>query len=419
MRIDVRRIGSADLVAVAGVIDESTAPALRAVLDARIAEGRATLIFDASQVRRIDDAGIAALAAASAIAASHDGLLRVFAARGHVLWSLRAHGAGITICATDRPAQIIAEFAEPDHAEPDQAESDQAGSNHAEPDHAHDHAVHDEIGPDHAARRWPGSQNITVHALLAAAARFERRDPHRVALRNQAIEDSLPLARHLALRFRDRGEPVDDLVQVAAVGLVHAVDGYDHARGRAAPWHGFTGYATPTVVGEIRRHFRDTTWRIAVPRRVRQLRADVLAVARDPSAAPGLTARPGADPTTDDLARHLGVTPREIAEALAAGRFFQPLSLNEITGDEAADGDSAPPVALGVVDHRFEAVDDRESMGPLLATLPARERHLLRLRYLAGLTQSQIAIELGISQMHVSRLLNRALRQLRVTLSNR
>jgi RNA polymerase sigma-B factor len=250
--------------------------------------------------------------------------------------------------------------------------------------------------------RWPGSRGITVHCLLAAAASLPEDAPERADLRRQAIEDNIGFAQRLARRFRDRGEPVDDLTQVAMVGLVNAVDGYDPARGCE-----FAGYATPTIVGEIRRYFRDKGWRIKVPRRLQELRLQVN------RARVELSQSMSASPTVADLARYLDVSEDDVVEAIEVARLYHPVSLSAPAGPDSDIGVADP---IGDVDPGMEAVENRESVKPLLASLPERERRILTMRFFHDMTQSQIAAEIGISQMHVSRLLTSTLAKLREAL---
>jgi RNA polymerase sigma-B factor len=243
-----------------------------------------------------------------------------------------------------------------------------------------------------------------VHALLAATAHLSADSADRVELRRQAIEHGMPLARRLARRFRDRGEPGEDLTQVAMVGLVNAIDGYDPARGCE-----FAGYATPTIVGELRRYFRDKGWRIRVPRRLQELRLRVN------QASAELSQTRASTPTIADIAKHLSVPEAEVAEAVEAGLLYQPLSLSG-PGGSGTELELVDP--LGSDDPAMEVVEQRESVRPLLATLSDRERDILRMRFFGDMTQSQIADRLGISQMHVSRLLSQTLGSLRAALAD-
>src|SRR5690606_29523363 len=253
------------------------------------------------------------------------------------------------------------------------------------------------------ATPWPGSRDITVHALLGAVAHLPADSPDRTELRRQAIEHGMPLARRLARRFRDRGEPGEDLAQVAMVGLVNAIDGYDPGRGCE-----FAGYATPTIVGELRRYFRDKGWRIRVPRRLQELRLRVN------QASAELSQTRAATPTIADIANHLSVPESEVAEAVEAGMLYQPLSLS---GPGLPGGPLDREDPLGSDDPAIDVVEQRESVRPLLATLSERERDILRMRFFGEMTQSQIADRLGISQMHVSRLLARTLGGFRAALA--
>jgi RNA polymerase sigma-B factor len=216
--------------------------------------------------------------------------------------------------------------------------------------------------------------------------------------RDQLVEMHLPLVEYLARRFAGRGEPLDDLIQVGTIGLIKAVDRFDLARGVE-----FSTYATPTVVGEIKRHFRDKGWTVRVPRRLQELRAALA------TATGTLTQNLGRSPTVTELAELLELNEEEVIEGLESANAYAAVSL-EATDDE--DGMSVLDT-LGETDEALEGVEYRESLKPLLDSLPERERRILVLRFFGNLTQSQIATELGISQMHVSRLLARTLSQLR------
>jgi RNA polymerase sigma-B factor len=222
-------------------------------------------------------------------------------------------------------------------------------------------------------------------------------------LRDELVEMHLPLVEYLARRFRNRGEPYDDLVQVATIGLIKSVDRFDSERGVE-----FSTYATPTIVGEIKRHFRDKGWTIRVPRRLQELK---LALTK---ATAELAQRNSRAPTVAELAKHLEMTEEEVLEGLESANAYSAVSLD---APEGGDSDS-PSVAdsLGMEDEALEGVEYRESLKPLLEQLPPREKRILMLRFFGNQTQSQIAAELGISQMHVSRLLARTLAQLRAGL---
>ncbi|MHB1612837.1 MAG: RNA polymerase sigma factor SigF [Actinomycetes bacterium] len=223
-------------------------------------------------------------------------------------------------------------------------------------------------------------------------------------LREEIIATHLPLAQHLARRFHDRGEPGDDLRQVATVGLIKAVDRFDPNRGVE-----FTTFATPTILGELKRHFRDTGWAIHVPRRLQELGMAMSA------ATSTLTQDLGRSPTVGELADHLGVRERDVLDAIESARAYTTASLDS-TSTSLDDGGGSLADTVGAEDPSLDIVEYRASLRPLLATLPARERQIIVLRFFRGLTQSQIAAEVGLSQMHVSRLLARSLGQLRAGL---
>ena len=378
MRIDVRRLGRADLVLVEGTLDMATTPRLRAVLDARLAEGRHEVVVDLCRVKLLDAGAVNAFIKVADTAERLGGGLRAIGARGLALEVLQIVGVDKRLRAYDEPEEILGEYAEGTDPEERRA-----------------------TGADPCAH-WPGSRDITVHGLLSAAMALPTASPERGELRAQAIEDNIPFAQRLARRFRDRGEPVDDLTQVAMIGLVNAVDGYDPDRGCE-----FAGYATPTIVGEIRRYFRDKGWRIKVPRRLQELRLQVNRARVD------LSQSMAGSPSVSDIARHLDVTEEDVAEAIEVARLYNPISLSAPAGPDT-DLDIADP--LGDLDPGMEAVENRESVKPLLASLPDRERRILTMRFFGDMTQSQIASELGISQMHVSRLLSQTLQKLRTAL---
>ncbi len=239
-----------------------------------------------------------------------------------------------------------------------------------------------------------------ARALFAELVVLDAEDARRTRVRDELVEMHLPLVEYLARRFRNRGEPLDDLVQVATIGLIKSVDRFDLERGVE-----FSTYATPTIVGEIKRHFRDKGWAIRVPRRLQELKLSLT------KATGELAQRNGRSPTVAELATHLGMTEEEVLEGLESANAYSAVSLD---APDSGDDDS-PAVAdtLGVTDESLEGVEYRESLKPLLERLPPREKKILLLRFFGNMTQSQIAAELGISQMHVSRLLARTLTQLR------
>jgi RNA polymerase sigma-B factor len=263
----------------------------------------------------------------------------------------------------------------------------------------HLRSEHVDVPPDTDHRRGP-EEREAVTELFAALRMLPAGHPHREELRNRLVERYLPLAGQLASRFRDRGQPLEDLTQVATIGLIQSVERFDPQYGAQ-----FSTFAIPTIVGELKRHFRDHSWAIHVPRSLQELRQRLNAATAE------LSQRSGRSPTVTELAAHLEVTDEEILEALEAGNAYSTLSL-----DAPAQGDEDQPAivdSLGDDDADLTMVENRESLKPLLAGLPCRERKILLLRFYGNMSQTQIAEELGISQMQVSRLLSRTLKQLR------
>jgi RNA polymerase sigma-B factor len=246
-----------------------------------------------------------------------------------------------------------------------------------------------------------------LHPLLVHYAGLSEHDPERVPLREELITGYLPVAHHLAQRYARRGVPVDDLVQVATVGLIHAVDRYDPAVGG-----GFLAYAVPTMRGELRRYFRDHTWSMRVPRRIKDLH---VAVGR---ASTALSAELGRAPRPSEIAGRLDVPLEDVLEALQASEAYTSRSLDSAMAYEV-DGQAKLGDLLGQADARLELVEYRHALRPMLAELPERERTILVLRFFGDMTQTQIAEQIGVSQMHVSRLLSQTLARLRDQLSGR
>ncbi|WP_260729313.1 RNA polymerase sigma factor SigF [Dactylosporangium roseum] len=260
-------------------------------------------------------------------------------------------------------------------------------------------------GRTHAPSRANRETDAQAKALLSLMADLPA-GADRDRARTRLIELYIPLAEYLARRFRNRGEQFDDLVQVANLGLIKSVDGYDPTRGAA-----FTSYAIPMIVGELKRHFRDKGWDVRVPRRLQELRLEISKVSGD------LAQDLGRSPTVTDLATRLNVSEEEIIEGLDCGQAYRALSLDAPVGDAGDSGANGLGDLLGGEDPDMRNVENREALRPLLAKLPEREQKIIAMRFHGNLTQSQIAAELGISQMHVSRLLAGALRSLRAQLS--
>ena len=226
------------------------------------------------------------------------------------------------------------------------------------------------------------------------------RDP---GVRERLIEGHLGLVEYLARRFAGRGEPLDDLIQVATIGLVKAVDRFDPDREVE-----FSTYATPTIVGELKRHFRDKGWAVRVPRRLQELSL------RLGSVIGKLSQELQRSPTVAEIAKAAGTTEDEVLEGLDSAHAYRLISLDAPTGEEGLSYHEQ----IGNDDASLESLEDWVSVGPLVQQLPTRERRMLYLRFFKGLTQSEIAEQLGISQMHVSRLLAKTLATLREGLTD-
>jgi len=222
--------------------------------------------------------------------------------------------------------------------------------------------------------------------------------------REDLVHLHLPLVEHCARRFRNRGEPFEDLVQVGTIGLIKSIDRFDLERGVE-----FSTYATPTIIGEIKRYFRDKGWAIRVPRRLQELRMQI------GSASAELTQSLGRSPTPRELAELIGCTVEDVLDGIESSNAYSTLSLD--ASEDSEEGAAATMLdAIGIDDENLEHVEIRESIKPLLDRLDAREKKILLLRFFKNMTQSQIAEEIGVSQMHVSRLLSRTLEQLRTSL---
>ncbi|MGJ5832132.1 SigB/SigF/SigG family RNA polymerase sigma factor [Streptomyces ossamyceticus] len=238
----------------------------------------------------------------------------------------------------------------------------------------------------------------TTAAFTRLAAMDE--GPERDAVRDALVQAWLPMAHRIAGRFRNRGESLEDLRQVAAMGLVKAVDRYEPERGA------FESYAVPTITGEIKRHFRDRMWTLRVPRRVQDLRNKVRVARRELSQTSGAT-----EPSIADIAAHTGLTEEEVNAGMEALESFSALSLDA----EMSSGDDGYSLAdtLGSCDEAYDVVVDREAAKEGLRRLPERERAILYMRFFEDMTQNRIADRLGISQMHVSRLISRSCARVR------
>ena len=220
--------------------------------------------------------------------------------------------------------------------------------------------------------------------------------------REELIEQYMSLVRSLARRYSYRGEQLDDLVQIGSIGLIKAIDRFDLDRGVE-----LTTYATPNIIGEIKRHFRDRGWAVRVPRGLQELNVKLSKLVEE------LTVQYSRSPTIPELAKAAGVEEEEVLEALESGRAYSTLSLST-GGGTSEDGEELDPLeSLGEIEHQYEVSEDRAVLAPGFKVLDERERQILHLRFFEGLTQSQIAQQVGISQMHVSRLIRRALEKIR------
>jgi len=221
--------------------------------------------------------------------------------------------------------------------------------------------------------------------------------------RELLVQRHLPLVRALARRYAGRGESLEDIEQVGAIGLIKAIDRYELSREVA-----LTTYATPNVVGEIKRHFRDKGWAIRIPRGLQELNAKMS------STIERLTAKLGHSPSIAEIAQELQTTPEQVLEAMEAGSAYAPVSLS---AGPSGEGELDPMETIGTEDSNFERTEQRASLEPALELLPDREREILRMRFEDGLTQTQIAEQVGVSQMHVSRLIRKSLARMRAELS--
>ncbi|MFJ7337956.1 RNA polymerase sigma factor SigF [Streptomyces sp. NPDC101116] len=261
-------------------------------------------------------------------------------------------------------------------------------------------AASPEAAPAVAQRSSRGADTRALtQVLFAQLKELQPGTPEHDRVRGALIEANLPLVRYAAARFRSRNEPMEDVVQVGTIGLINAIDRFDPDRGVQFPT-----FAMPTVVGEIKRYFRDNVRTVHVPRRLHELWVQVNSATED------LTTSFGRTPTTTEIAERLRITEDEVLSCIEAGRSYHATSL-----EAAQEGDGLPGLLdrLGYEDPALDGVEHRDLVRHLLVQLPEREQRILLLRYYSNLTQSQISAELGVSQMHVSRLLARSFQRLR------
>ena len=257
--------------------------------------------------------------------------------------------------------------------------------------------------PDGSPSRGFPASKVRSAELFTELNGDDTGQSRRRTARDDLVHLHLPLVEHCARRFRNRGEPFEDLVQVGTIGLLKSIDRFDSDRGVE-----FSTYATPTIIGEIKRYFRDKGWAIRVPRRLQELRMQIGATTAE------LTQSLGRSPTPRELAGAIGCSVEEIVEGIEGGNAYATLSLDATDDGDEMGGSMLD--AIGVEDENLEHVEIRESLKPLLDALEPREKKILLLRFFKNRTQTQIAEEIGVSQMHVSRLLSRTLEQLRSSL---
>ncbi|MEU4063833.1 RNA polymerase sigma factor SigF [Streptomyces wedmorensis] len=252
-------------------------------------------------------------------------------------------------------------------------------------------------------RIGPVDSRALSKQLFARLAELEEGTHDHAYVRNTLVELNLALVRFAAARYGTRSEPMEDIVQVGTIGLIKAIDRFELARGVEFPT-----FAMPTIIGEIKRFFRDTSWSVHVPRRLQELRLDLARVGDE------LAQRLDRAPTPAELAEALGISPEEVVEGMTASNAYTATSLDAQPDEEdGGGGEAALADRLGYEDNGLTGIEYIASLKPMIASLPERERQILSLRFVSGLTQSEIGDELGISQMHVSRLLSRTLARLR------
>ena len=300
---------------------------------------------------------------------------------------------------TDRdPSSRPAARDEPDRIRPDRGGSTpHPTARSTERDPAAPHASTPPAGPSAPTAR-PRDDYEHLNPLLARYAHLAPDHPDRGPLREHLARELHPVAAHIATRYRGRGEPVEDLEQVGALGLLAAIDRFDPDHGS-----GFLAFAVPTITGEIRRHFRDRTWSVHVPRRIKDLHT------RMTNAQQTLSNELGRAPRVSELAARLAIGRDEVIDALAAHQSYRTASLDvPLGGSTTTIGD-----LIGGPDNRIEIIEARESVLPAIRELPERERTILRLRFFENMTQTEIGAHVGVSQMHISRLLDQTLTSLR------
>jgi RNA polymerase sigma-B factor len=364
--IRVRPAGDGrQLVALKGTLDFGACVRLRLLLYDGLDGGCRTMFVDLSKAGVVDASAVRMLVRVNKHLCQQGGCLRMVGVSGSVRAAIEQGGGG-EILGTEEPPHPV-------------STAEDNGGPH----------------PDGWRNAWGFEVIETLHEMYQLPAG----DPRRAELRSRAIEIGLPHACRLARRFRGLGEPLRDLNQVAALGLVKAVDGFDPQVGVD-----FGAYATPTIVGELKRYFRDHGWSVRVPRRLQELVLEIK------HSNPGLTQQLARYPSVTDTARDVGVSEEQVTLATIAANAYRPLSLFRPIG--RYDG-PLPIDQLGASDSEYDAVEMRASIGPALEQLTFREKKIIAMRFYGNMSQAQIAAELGISQMHVSRLLRGVVDRLR------
>ena len=378
------------VVCVVGEIDIGTEAGLQDQLSRVLATGPDCLVIDLSGVSFLGAAGLSVLLRARKAATDQGTTLQLRVPNPSV--AIRP----LQMSGLDGQFEIISPGCHPDRPVSRRPQTPAGLAQPGEPDHDR---VQTATRPKLGAESEPDEYAHLV-PLQWRYAQLTADDPERPRLRAQLITGHLPVAEHLARRFAGRGQPQEDLNQVATLGLINAVDRFEPARGSH-----FLAFAVPTITGELRRYFRDHGWSTHVPRHLKDLNLAIK------TAAGQLSQQRGHSPRPSDIADHLGVATSRVLDALHAAEAYHSSSLDQLLDPE--DTVVTHPKFLGELDTQLGLVDDRETLRPLLAQLAPRERTILALRFFHQRTQLQIAQQVGLSQMHVSRLLSRILAFLR------
>ena len=374
------------VISVCGDIDLLTASPLHDHLSRVLAAGPACVVIDLTHISFLAATALSVLITIGRTAAQQGTTLQLRAPEG----SLPAHV--LNTAGLDRLFDILPPATDPN------------GRYQHPPGH------HTEVPSPRTAPRTDPAASASVEPIVDTPhdeyehliplqrryAELTTDDPHRNRLRHQLIQGYLPVAEHIARRFTGRGEPLEDLIQIATVGLINAIDRFEPGRGSH-----FLAFAVPTITGEIRRYFRDHGWSTHVPRRLKDLNLAIRQTTVE------LSQQLGHSPRPSQIAQYLGIPTGSVLEALHAAEAYRSSSLDDVLRYEQRT--ATPDTFLGELDQQMRLVDDRETLRPLLAQLTPRHRTILMLRFFHQLTQQQIAKQVGLSQMQVSRLLRQIL----------